>query len=65
MDFFSSFGLTHIWLLRRPGMMVSMVSNRLVTKGASALIKQPFQLLASVVLIKQPVEQLGVITPLE
>lgn len=62
-DFFSS-EATHVWLLRHPGVMVSMVSNHLVAKVASVLIKQPFKLLASVVLIKQPVEQIRVVAHL-
>lgn len=60
-----SFSFTHIWLLWCPGLMTSMVSRRLLAEVASALIKQPFQLLASVVLIKQPVEQLTVVASLK
>lgn len=60
--FYSSVS-THVLLLWHPGVMVSMESRRLVAEAAGVLIKQPFQLLTSVVLIKQPVEQIGVVAP--
>lgn len=62
----SSFhGLTHIWVVDWPGVMVTMVSCLLLADTAVILIKQPFQLPSAIIWIKQPVKQLGAITSLK